>query len=53
MSGVQDQSVSVFVLDDEEYEGTEEFYATLTTTDIDVQIFEPDASVKIIDNGKS
>ena len=53
MSGIQIQNISVFILDDEEYEGTEVFYATLTTTDIDVQIFEPDASIKIIDNGKS
>ena len=45
--------MSVYVIDDEAYEGTEDFYATLTTTETRVRIFEANASITIIDNGKS
>ena len=43
--------MSVYVIDDEAYEGTEDFYATLTTTDTSVRIFEDDANIRIIDDG--
>ena len=53
VSGVESESILVFIIDDEEYEGSEYFYATLTTVDIDVEIFEPEASITIVDDGKS
>ena len=50
-SGSIHKTVSVYVIDDEAYEGTEDFYATLTTTDTSVRIFEDNASIRIIDDG--
>ena len=53
VSGVDTENILVFIIDDEEYEGIEEFYATLTTVDVEiVEIFEPDATITIIDDGK-
>ncbi|CAI8033561.1 FRAS1-related extracellular matrix protein 2, partial [Geodia barretti] len=49
-SGSTSDSVSVYVIDDEAYEGTEDFYATLTTIDTSVRIFEDNANIRIIDN---
>ena len=43
----------MFITDDDEYEGIEEFYGTLTTTYRRVNIFEPDATITIFDNGKT
>ena len=51
LSGDRSASVLILILDDEEYEGVEEFYATLTTADSGVYIFAPDATIKIIDDG--
>ena len=50
-SGSTSDSVSVYVIDDEAYEGTEDFYATLTTIDTSVRIFEDNANIRIVDNG--
>ena len=47
------ETVTVFIMDDEEYEGTEDFYATLTTTETAVTIFEEEAKITIIDDGMS
>ena len=44
-------STLIFIVDDELYEGTEDFYVTLTTTDSAVEIFQPIANVTIIDEG--
>ena len=51
-SGTESESVLVFITNDNEYEGTEEFSATLTTSDSHVHIFQPDATITIIDDGK-
>ena len=51
-SETSSESVLVFITDDDEYEGTEEFYGTLTTTDGRVNIFEPDATITIVDDGR-
>ena len=52
-AGSTSETVSVFLIDDEEYEGTEDFYATLTTTETRVRIFEDEARISIIDDGMS
>ena len=51
-AGTHSESVLVFIIDDEEYEGTEDFYAILTTDDTRVDIFQPNANVTIVDDGK-
>ena len=50
-SGDESASILILILNDEEYEGVEEFYATLTTADSGVRIFAPDATIEIIDDG--
>ena len=53
MSEVLSESILVFILNDEDYEGSEEFYATLTTVDFEiVEIFESEAIITIVDDGK-
>ena len=50
-SGDESASVLILIINDEEYEGVEEFYSTLTTADSGVRIFAPDATIEIIDDG--
>ena len=50
-SGSTSESVTVYIIDEDDYEGTENFYATLTTTESAVKIFEDNASITIIDDG--
>ena len=42
-------TVQVIIVDDNIREGTQNFFAELTTTDRSVNIFEPDATAEIID----
>lgn len=41
--------VQVMLTDDNVYEGTQDFFGELTTTDSSVSIFEPDATAEITD----
>ena len=49
-SGETTEIMIIRILDDTVFEGNELFYATLTTTDSDVVIIEPNATVHIIEN---
>ena len=44
------QRVDVTIINDNVYEGLEEFTAELTTTDSGVDIFQPDATARISDD---
>jgi len=44
------KTVSVSIKDDSELEALEMFFATLTTTDIRVELFNSRASISIVDN---
>lgn len=44
-------STLIFITDDDLYEGTEAFSATLTTDDSDVVIFQSVADITITDDG--
>ena len=44
-------STLILITDDNLFEGTEDFSATLTTIDSDVEIFQPVADITITDDG--
>jgi len=44
------QTISVPIEDDSDLEALEMFFATLTTTDTRVQVFNSRASISIVDN---
>ena len=48
--GETQKTVEVTIITDNVYEGLQEFFAKLTTTDSGVNIFEPDATVQIVDD---
>ena len=50
-TGETTQTIEVFISDDNILEGSEEFYVTLTTTDSDVVIFQPNATINIVEDG--
>ena len=49
--GDSSDSTLIFIINDNLYEGTEDFSAILTTTDSAVEIFEPVADITITDDG--
>lgn len=50
--GVERKVITVFVINDEEFDGKETFYAILTTVDNSVVIFQHNATITLIDNGQ-
>ena len=51
-SGDESGSTLVFIIDDNEYEGIENFHAILTSEDSAVEVFQPNADITIVDDGR-